>query len=156
MSEPQERLTFSAWTEHYEKEQENQRLQISDLTKAVSSLSADVRTLVENHKSIAARINQPPPLAAYIATIAVVISFATLLITPVKDQLEHLETIQFRETADNVRVHANHENRINQGAEEIARSERDRYWLEKIADHNNEQIHVIREEMRKYHHNEDG
>lgn len=138
-------MGFREWTEHYEKEQEAQREQIGDLTKIVHSLSADVRTLVENQKSLFSRINRPQPVAAYVsallASIAVMISFATLLVSPIKDDMIHIENTLLRETNDNSIVHQRHENRINLNEAEVARLAESARWIEKLEERYNNRAH---------------
>lgn len=132
----QERMGFREWTEHYEKEQESQRQQIGDLTKAVSSLTADVRTLVENQRGLFSRLNRPQPVAAYVsallASIAVMISFSALLVNPIKEDIEDFERLSLM-----------HEERMNHVETEVAVAREAQRWNEKMSDRNNNQIDQI-------------
>ena len=131
-------MGFREWTEHYEKEQELQRDQIGDLTKAVSSLTADVRTLVENQKSLFGRINRPPPVAAYVsallASIAVMISFSTLLVGPIKEEIDHMQAAALREATHNTQLHEQIQEDVERTIEKTATVTEASRWLEKLDD----------------------
>jgi hypothetical protein len=141
----EERMSFREWTEHYEKEQENQRAQISDLMTAVSSLSADVKTLTESHRGILSRLNRPQPVAAYVsallASMAVMISFSTLLVQPIKDNVQEIRTSAALEEANNLQLHIMLKEDIERNTAGLARETEAQRWLEKLEERYNARIH---------------
>lgn len=151
MSPEQERhatqMGFREWTEHYEKEQEEQRSQIGELTKSVSSLSADVRTLVENQRGMFSRMNRPvAPLI--IAAFAVLISLSgmfftllTLTINPVKENIVHIEATQLRMEEKELALHIMLKEDIEQALIQAAVNEETLRWVEKMEDRYNARLH---------------
>jgi hypothetical protein len=139
------RMGFREWTQHYEKEQELQRDQIGELTKATSSLTADVRTLVENQRTLHGRINRPQPVAAYVsallASIAVMISFSTLLVNPIKEQIAHLETVQAKEEERNLNLHIMLKEDIERTIADTATLQENARWMNKMEERLNIRIH---------------
>jgi hypothetical protein len=144
-------MSFREWTEHYEKEQEAQRSQIGDLTKIVHSLSADVRTLVENQRGMFSRINKPqgPIIAAGLAiavsAIGVLATFITLTISPIKDELTRMNEadLRYRTATDGVLTMLA-DNVTDQHADvEVAREAQ--RWIEKELDRQAERVEKLHE-----------
>ena len=148
-------MGFREWTEHYEKEQESQRQQIGDLTKIVSSLSADVRTLVENQRGMFSRMNRPQGpiifagLAIAVSAIGVLATFIALTVSPIKDELIRLNAseLRYRESTDNVlTMLADNQNELHSLS--AKRTETDR-WLERFIDMNKNDIDWLHDEYKK-------
>ena len=128
----EEVMAFREWTEHYEKEQESQRSQISELTKIVHSLSADVKTLVENQRGMFSRINRPFNWGWFATGVGIIFVGIGLVINPIKSTLRHIEEIGFIT-----------ESRLNSVEKEIAVAMEAKRWNEKMTDRNNHQIDEI-------------
>ena len=141
-----ERMGFREWTDHYEKEQETQRDQIAELTKAVSALTADVRTLVDNQRGLFSRINRPQPVAAYVsallASIAVMISFSTLLVSPIKESVAHMAETHLLDTERNLQLHVMMKEDIEQNQITNATNAEALRWIEKLEDRYNTRLHM--------------
>ena len=153
-----ERMSFREWTDHYEKEQEAQRAQIGDLTKAVSSLTADVRTLVDNQKGMFTRLNRPQGpvmvagLAIAISTIGVLATFITLSISPIKEELTRMNgaDLRYRESTDEIlgMIVEQHQEHLEDAANEhgLLMAEQARQgealkWMEILEERYNDRIH---------------
>lgn len=150
MTEQQmEKMGFREWTDHYEKEQEQQREQIGELTKNVSSLSADVRTLVENQRGMFSRLNRPQaPLM--VASFAVLISlaglfatFITLTVNPIKDSVTHIEDTLLLDDSRDLQLHIMLKEDIEAGQEELARQSEALRWLEKMEERDYQEMKGI-------------
>jgi hypothetical protein len=148
MEKQEPSMGFREWTEHYEKEQDTQREQISELTKNVSSLSSDVRTLVENQRGFHSRLSRPVApvmIAAFAVLISMSSAFAGILaltIKPIKDSLSHMESSILREDERNLDLHQWIVDSDTQSAIRIAKLEENARWVEKLEDRYNSRIHT--------------
>lgn len=150
------KMGFREWTEHYEKEQESQRAQISELTKNVSSLSADVRTLVDNQRGLFSRMNRPqgPIIAAGLAiavsAIGVLATFITLTVSPIKDEINriHEADLRYRQSTDQVMTMiADNQTDIHSDVEVSREAQR---WMEKFMDRNARDIDFLHGQIREH------
>ena len=152
----EERMSFREWTEHYEKEQETQRAQIGDLTKIVHSLSADVRTLVDNQRGMFSRMNRPqgPLLAAGLAiavsVIGVLATFIQLTVTPIKEELVriHEADLRYRQSTDDVLTMLADNQSHNQA--DVAVSREAQRWIEKMTEANQNKFEWLHDRIRQH------
>ena len=145
MTDHEGRHSLKEWTELYQREQESQNEQISELTKIVHSLSADVRSLIDNQKGLFSRVNRPPPVGAYItavvASLAVMISFATLVVRPLVDEVDDVRANHFLDVERNLSLHMMMKEDIEENREAAAVNKETLRWLEKLEERYNQRIH---------------
>lgn len=141
------KMGFREWTTHYEKEQEEQRGQIGELSKNVSSLSADVRTLVENQRGMYSRMDRPQaPLiiagfAVFLSLSGLFASILTLTVNPIKDDILHMESAVLRDDERNSEMHNLMNERNINNAVGVARLEERAAWIERLEDRYNNRLH---------------
>ena len=79
-----------SWLERFERAQEIQNSQIGELTKNVSALTATVGTLGSQQKALFGRADRPYPWGALVSAITLLILGASLLVSPIKDDIREL------------------------------------------------------------------
>lgn len=121
---------FREWMDHYEAEQESQRLQLGEITKNVSHLTANVQTLLDNQKGLFSRVNRPTNWAAYIAGLAVVVSFSGLLFAPVQREITRQHEFDLR-----VMEH------LLEDAEQKGRTNTELEWVKRMEERYNSRMH---------------
>ena len=137
----EEQLNFREWTGHYEKEQETQRDQIGDLTKIVSSLTADVRTLIDNQRGMFGRINKPPQWGAMISLGALIVVGAGLLTAPIKDDIVHIEAQMLRNDERNLELHMWMKDQLDDLEVQSAKAETNVEWLSRLEERADIRLH---------------
>ena len=169
MNEEQlDHLGFREWTSHYEKEQEADRIKANKLQEVVSNLStnvgaltADVRTLVENQKSLFNRQNRPWQWGVVVAGFMAMFSMsgmfgvmASLIVTPIQDSIEHqsavhakdllaLSDVHARDVERNLELHMWMKTTLTEVQIADAKADTDIKWLMKLEDRYNSRIHKV-------------
>lgn len=148
MTEEQEKMGFREWTTHYEREQEADRNKISDLTEAVSNinsnvgaLTANVRTLMDNQKSMHNRMNRPTNWGVFATFAGVIFMMVGLVVSSIKDDINHIERQTSIETERNLELHMWFRDAIAKNGEEIAAHHIEVEWVKKMEDRMNRRIH---------------
>ena len=122
---------ITSWTARYEKHLSRQSDQIESLTRDVSALSADVRSLMKNQESLFAKTSQPFQWGAFISALGVVAVGAGLLISPIHREIDDLRTFQ-----KGTLIH-----RIDDAAE-MSEVKTDAQWLKMLESRTNARIHM--------------
>jgi len=122
---------LTSWTERYEKHLSRQSDQIDSLTRDVSALSADVRSLMKNQESLFAKTSQPFQWGAFISALGVVAVGAGLLISPIHREIDELRVFQ----------KGTLQHRIDDAAD-MAAAQKDLEWLAKMEERLNNRIHI--------------
>jgi len=122
---------ITSWTSRYEKHLARQSDQIESLTRDVSALSADVRSLMKNQESLFAKTSQPFQWGAFVSALGVVAVGAGLLITPIHRELDELRLFQ----------KGTLEHRI-EDAGEMSEVKTDAKWLKMLESRANARIHM--------------
>ena len=146
--EHQDRMGFREWTTHYEKEQETDRNKINDLTTAVSTinqsvgaLTADVRTLIENQRITASRLNKPANWGIFGTFAAVIFMVVGLVVTDIKDNITKIENHQALDITRDLELHMWFRNSIDNNNEALASNQTDLNWLKKMESRINRRFH---------------
>ena len=143
-----DRMGFREWTDHYEKEQEADRNKINDLTNAVSTinqsvgaLTADVRTLIENQRVTATRLNKPANWGIFATFAAVIFMVVGLVISDIKENIGKIEAHQALDITRNLELHMWFRNSIDNNNEALASNQTDLNWLKKMEARINRRFH---------------
>lgn len=89
MSTSQAHQHEKEWMDRFDRIQNTQSEQITQLSENVSALTADVRTLMKNQESLFTSTNRPFQWSAFIAAISLGVVMITLVIAPMKEQVSH-------------------------------------------------------------------
>lgn len=137
-----EKLGFREWTAHYEKEQELQRDQLGELTSNVSTLTADVRTLMDNQKGMFNRINRPTQWGTLVASAALLAVVLGLVTGPMKEEIGDLEDKVAMETNRNIELHIMFNNRQSEQIKTSTANQTNIQWLMLMEQRLNDRIHA--------------
>lgn len=127
---------------------------VSELAESQSALQADVKTILKNQEGVFKRMNRPvgPVLigagAILISMIGVFATILTLMINPIKDNIDTLTTYMLRAEQEETVEEARFEDRMNIVESKAAVSEESRRWLERMTGRNNQQIDEIWRELK--------
>lgn len=146
--EQAERLGFREWTTHYEKEQQADREKVNSLVGAVSevnaslgSLTADVRTLMENQRGMAERMNKPANWGIFATFAAVIFMIVGLVITDIKENIGKIEAHQALDIERNLALHMWFRDSLDTNNEALAAHETELKWFHKMEKRMNQRMH---------------
>ena len=122
---------ITSWTSRYEKHLSRQSDQIESLTRDVSALSADVRSLMKNQESLFAKTSQPFQWGAFISALGVVAVGAGLLIQPIHREIDDLKTFQAGTLVHRI-----------EDASAMAEAKTDAKWLKMLESRANARLHL--------------
>ena len=129
----------------YVKEQELHSKQLSELTADVSSLSADVRTLMEGQKVVSSRLNRPTQWGVLVSAVALVAVILGLVTGPMKEDHRSLEAKVAMETERDIDLHIMFNNRLGDQIKVSTANETNIAWLMHLESRTNARLHGARQ-----------